>query len=192
VNEKSRIMLTSNETSSSGNRGEALKPSTRGLLEALRNRVAKRWVHVDLMQLTVKKSILHTKLRDSPPTDRGHRNKGMNGGPVSNKSKCLLIVTTVLLLKITSIKMRLIALNGAIGASLNLVYPLARDRNSRRRIRNKIPSASTLKSSNLLDHSKLPLRMSGEGIPANESSNGSTDPNKAPKTSMQGPITSGR
>jgi hypothetical protein len=37
VNEKSMIMLTSNEASSSDNRGEALKPSTRGLLEAIEN-----------------------------------------------------------------------------------------------------------------------------------------------------------
>jgi hypothetical protein len=68
VNEKSRIVLTSNKSSSNDNRGEALKPSTRGLFEtierttettdmALRKRVARRWVHVDLlMQLTVKKS----------------------------------------------------------------------------------------------------------------------------------------
>jgi hypothetical protein len=77
VNEKSRIMLTSNEPISSDNRGDVLKPSTRGLLEAIermvemtdmaiRNIVARRWVHVDLLiQLTVKKKIgiLHVKLR---------------------------------------------------------------------------------------------------------------------------------
>jgi hypothetical protein len=112
VNEKSRIMLTIIEASSSDNRGEALKPSMRSLLEAierttettnmaLRNRVARRWVQVDLMQLTVKKSILHVKLRNSPPTNRGHRNNSMNSGPVSNRSKDL-IVMSVLLLKATS------------------------------------------------------------------------------------------
>jgi hypothetical protein len=69
VNEKNRIMLTGNKTNSGDNRGEVPKPSTRGLLEAIertiettnmviRNRVARRWVHVDLlMQLTVKKSV---------------------------------------------------------------------------------------------------------------------------------------
>jgi hypothetical protein len=35
VNEKSKIVLTSNKPNSSDNRGEALKPSTRGLLEAV-------------------------------------------------------------------------------------------------------------------------------------------------------------
>jgi hypothetical protein len=75
VNEKSRIMLTSNEPISSENRGEVLKPSTRGLLKAIErmeettdmaigNIVARRWVHVDLMQLIVKKkNILHIKPR---------------------------------------------------------------------------------------------------------------------------------
>jgi hypothetical protein len=59
-----------------------VNPSLRGLLEAIkrtmettymtiRNRVVRRWVHVDLlMQLIVKKSILHVKLRDGPPTNQ--------------------------------------------------------------------------------------------------------------------------
>jgi hypothetical protein len=52
-------------------------------------------VHVDLMQFTVKKSILHVKLKDGPPMNRGHR----------NRSKSLLIVMTVLLLKTTDKKL---------------------------------------------------------------------------------------
>jgi hypothetical protein len=171
VNEKSRIMLTSNKLSSRDNRGEALKPSMRGLLEAIErmremtnmaieNRVARWWVHVDLlMQLTVKKIILHIKLRDSPPTNRGHCNKSMNGGLVSNMSKSFLIVTTVLLLNTTSNKMHFIALNRAIRAGLDLIDTLACDQNSRR-VRDKIPSVGMLKSSNLPGHSKLPLRIS--------------------------------
>jgi hypothetical protein len=78
-------------------------------------------------QLTVKKSVLHIKLRDSPPMNRGHRNKRMNGGPVSNRSKSLLVVTTVLLLKTTSNKTRFKTLNRTIRVSLDLVEPLARD-----------------------------------------------------------------
>jgi hypothetical protein len=60
MNEKSRIILTSNKSNSNDNRGEVFKPSMRGLFEtiertaettdmALRNRVARRWVHVDLL-----------------------------------------------------------------------------------------------------------------------------------------------
>jgi hypothetical protein len=170
MNEKSRIMLTSNKSSSNDNRGEALKPSMRSLFEtiertaettdmALRNIVAKRWVHVDLlMQLTVKKIILHVKLRDGPPMNRSHRNKSMNGGPMSNRSKSL-IVTTILLLKTTSNKTRFIVLNRAIRAGFDLIDPLAHDRNNRRRARDKLPSVDMLKSSDLLSHSILPLGM---------------------------------
>jgi hypothetical protein len=128
---------------------------------AIRNRVARRWVHIDLlMQLTVKKIVLHVKLRDSPPTNRGHHNKRMNGGPVSDRSESLLIVRSILLLKTMSNKMHFKALNRTIRVSLDLVGPLARDWNNRRRAGNKIPSPGTFKSSNLLSHSKLPLRMS--------------------------------
>jgi hypothetical protein len=106
VNEKSRIMLTSNKTSNNDNQGEALKPSTTGLLEAIENGGDDRPsetkytgggdVHVDLlMELTVKKNIFHLKLRDSPPMNRCHLNKSMNGGPMSIRSKCPLIVTTI-------------------------------------------------------------------------------------------------
>jgi hypothetical protein len=75
VNKKSRIVLSGSKTNSGNNRGEVLKPSTRNLLEAIKrmtkkadmtiwNRVAKSWVHVDLlMQLTMKKGILHKKSR---------------------------------------------------------------------------------------------------------------------------------
>jgi hypothetical protein len=70
---------------------------------AIGNKVARRWVHVDLlMQLTMKKNILHVKLRDGSPMNRGYHNKSANGGPMRNRSKGLLIVTNVLLLKITS------------------------------------------------------------------------------------------
>src|SRR5438105_8046177 len=164
-------MLASNKTSSENNRGEALKPCAESLLEAveratettdvtIRDRVSRRRVHVDLlMQLTMKKSILHIKLRDGPSANRSNSNKSMDSGPMSNRSKGLLIITPILLLKPTCNRTRFIALNGAIRAGLNFVDPLARDGNSRRGKKNKIPSASALKSSNLLSHSKLPLRM---------------------------------
>jgi hypothetical protein len=64
-------MLASNKTGISDNRGEALKPGTRGMFEAIkrtakstdmtiRDKVTRGRVHVDfLTQLTMKKSILH-------------------------------------------------------------------------------------------------------------------------------------
>jgi hypothetical protein len=82
---------------------------------------------------------------------------------MSNRSKGLLLVTTILLLKTTINKTCLKALNRAIRTSLDLVDPLARDWNNMT-VRNKISSVGTLKSSNLLDHSKLPLRLSNISI----------------------------
>jgi hypothetical protein len=85
-------------------------------------------VHIELlMQLTMKKIILHIKLRDSPPTSRGHHNKSMNGSPMSNQSKSLLIVTIVLLLETTGNKTHFIALNRAIRTGLDLIDLLVHD-----------------------------------------------------------------
>jgi hypothetical protein len=77
----------------------------------------------------------------------GHRGKG------------LIIITTPLLLEATSHKTRFVVVNRSIGASLNLVYPLASDGTDTGRRRDKIPYASVLKCNNLLSHSKLPFRM---------------------------------
>jgi hypothetical protein len=78
---------------------------------------------------------------------------------MSHRSKILIIVTALLLLKATSHKTRFIALKRSIRASLNFVDPLARDGTNTGRRRNEIPSASALKRSNLLGHGKLPFRI---------------------------------
>jgi hypothetical protein len=120
---------------------------------AIGNRVARRWLHVYLLsQLTVKKSILHIKLTDRPVTNRSNGKKSTNSGHVSHWSKGLVIVTAMLLLKAASDKSSLVALKRTIGASLDLVDPLAGDGTNRGRRSDNIPSASTLKSSNLLSH----------------------------------------
>src|SRR6266508_7033241 len=101
-------MMASNKTSSENNRCEALKPGAGSLLEAIeratetinvtiRNRVSRGRMHVDLlMQLAMKKSILHIKLRDGPTANRSNSNKGMDSGPMGNRSKGILIVTSIL------------------------------------------------------------------------------------------------
>jgi hypothetical protein len=78
---------------------------------------------------------------------------------MSHRSKSLIIVTALLLLKATSHKTRFIALKRSIRTGLNFVDPLARDGTNTGRRRNKIPSASVLKRSNLLGHGKLPFGM---------------------------------
>jgi hypothetical protein len=78
---------------------------------------------------------------------------------MSHRSKSLIIVTALLLLKATSHKTHFIALKRSIKAGLNFIDPLARDGTNTGRGRNKIPSASALKRSNLLGHGKLPFGM---------------------------------
>jgi hypothetical protein len=94
---------------------------------------------------------------------------------VSDRSEGLLIVTTLLLLEAVRHKTSLVALKRAIRVGLYLVHRLASDRSDMKWYRNKIPSASTLKSSNLLSHSMLPLLVSssfpiGLGLSQNGSS----------------------
>jgi len=157
-------MIAWRKTSSNDHRGKALKPSTRSLFQtikratkttnhALRNKIPRRWSHVDLLtEFTIKEGIFDIKLRNGPSTNRGHSKESANSGHVSHRSKCLIIITTILLLKTTSNKTSLITLERAIRASLDLINPLARDGTSMRRKRDKVPSASALKSSNLLSH----------------------------------------
>jgi hypothetical protein len=168
---KSRIMSTGEKTSSCDHRGKTLEPSPRSLLKAikgatnvtnhtLRDRIPRWWTHVNILtQLTIKKSILHIKLRDGPLPNRSHDKKSANSGHMSNRSKSLIIIMTLFLLKTTSNKTSLIALKRTVGASLNLIDSLTSDRTNTWGTGHKIPRVSPLKSSNLLSHRVLSFRM---------------------------------
>jgi hypothetical protein len=159
------------KTTSSDHRGKTLKPSMRSLLKAikgatkvtnhtLRHKIPRWWVYVNILtQLTIKKCILHIKLRDGPLPNRSYSNKSVNSGYMSNKSKSLIIIMTLLLLKSTSNETSFIAIKGTIRASINLIDPLTSDQMNTWRIVYKIPRTSPLKSSNLLSHRMLPFRM---------------------------------
>jgi hypothetical protein len=170
MDKKSRIMSTGGKTSSSGHIGKTLKLSARSLLKAikgvtnvtnqtLRDRISKWWTYVNILtQLTIKKDILHIKLRDGPLPNRSHSKKSVNSGHMSN-NKILIIVTTLLVLKTTSNETSLIALKRTIRVSLNLMDPLTSDWTNTWGTGHKILRASPLKSSNLLSHCMLPFRI---------------------------------
>jgi hypothetical protein len=132
-------MSACGKPSSCDHRSKTLKPSLRSLLKAIkgatkmtnhapRDRIPRWWTHVNILtQLTIKKCILHIKLRDGPALNRSHGKKSANSGHMSNRSKSLIIISTMLLLKTTSNKMGLIPLKRTIRASLNLIYPLTSD-----------------------------------------------------------------
>jgi hypothetical protein len=148
-----------------------LKPSPRSLLKAIKgvmnvtnhaltDRIPRWWTHVNILtQLTIKKGILHIKLRDGPSPNRSHGKKSANSSHMSNRSKSLIIISIMLLLKTTSNKTSLISLKRTIRVSLNLIYPLTSDRTNTWGTGYKIPRASPLKGSNLLSHHVLPFRM---------------------------------
>jgi hypothetical protein len=171
VNKESQIMSASGKASSCDHRGKTLKPSPRSLLKSikgamkvtdltLRDRIPRWWTYVNILtQLTIKKVILHIKLRDGPLLNRSHGKKSANSGHMSNRSKSLIIISTLLLLKTTSNKTSLIALKRTIRASLNLIDPLTSDQTNTWRAGHKIPHASLLKSSNLLSHHVLSFWM---------------------------------
>jgi hypothetical protein len=171
MDEESRIMSAGEKTSSYDHRGKTLKPSPTRLLKAIKgatkvtnhtlmNKIPRLWTHVDILtQLTIKKDILHIKLRDGPLPNRSHNKKSVNNGHMSNKSKSLIIITTLLILKTTSNKMSLIALKRTIKVSLNLIDPLTSDRGNTWETGHKISRASMLKRSNLLYHRMLSFQI---------------------------------
>jgi hypothetical protein len=113
-------MSAGGKISSCDHRGKTIKPSPRSLLKAikramkmtnhaLRDRIPRWWTHVNILtQLTFKKCILHVKLRDGLAPNRSHHKKSVNSGHMSNRSKSLIIISTMLLLKTTSNKTSLI------------------------------------------------------------------------------------
>jgi hypothetical protein len=156
-------MVARDKYNNNHHRGEALKPSVRDLLKtierapettynAIGNRVARRWLHVNLLaQLAIKKIILHIKLRDRSVTNRSNIKESANSGHVSHWSKGLIIVATLLLLKTARHKTSFVVFKTTIGASLDHVDPLSQDWTNKWR-GNNIPSVNALQRINLLGH----------------------------------------
>ena len=62
--------------------------------------IARGWLHVHFfMEVSIKESILHIHLIKRPTANSSHSNETSNKCKASNKSKCFLIVNTILLSK---------------------------------------------------------------------------------------------
>jgi hypothetical protein len=144
------------EKPASVTRGKTLKPSLRSLLKAikgatkvtnhtLRHKIPRWWTYVNITQLTIKKGSLHIKLRDGLLPNRSHSKKSANSSHMSNRSKILIIITTLLL--------------KTVRVSLNLIDPLISGQTNTWRTGHKIPRVNPLKSSNLLSHRVLSFRI---------------------------------
>jgi hypothetical protein len=78
---------------------------------------------------------------------------------MSNRSKSLIIIMILLLLKTTSNETSLIELKRTIKASLNIIDPLTSDQTNTWETGHKISHVSLLKSNNLISHCMLPFWM---------------------------------
>ena len=62
--------------------------------------IAKGWLHVHFfMKVSIKESILHIYLIKRPIANSSHSNETSDRCKASNRSKCFLIVNTILLSK---------------------------------------------------------------------------------------------
>jgi hypothetical protein len=138
---------------------KVIKGATNVTNHTLKDRIPRWWTHVNIFtQLTIKKNNLHIKLRDGPLPNRSHGKESVNSGHMSNMSKSVIIVMTLVLLKPTSNKINLIALKRTVRASLNLIDTLTSGRTNTLGTKHKIPRASTLKSSGCESQRRVTVR----------------------------------
>lgn len=81
---------------------KAIEGMTQVTNQAVRNRIHERWLHVYFFsQLAIEEGVLSIQLRYLPLTNRHNDKESLDNSHFSNKSKGLLVVTTVLLLETT-------------------------------------------------------------------------------------------
>jgi hypothetical protein len=104
VDKESWIMSAGGKTSRCDHRDKTLKSSLRSLFKAIkgatkvtnhaiRDIIPRWWTHVNILtQLTIKKCILHIKLRDGPSPNRSHDKKSANSSHMSNRTEAAVLV----------------------------------------------------------------------------------------------------
>jgi len=151
--------------------GEALVPRPRGLLESIQgllqqaDMIWRSWVDktrrllaVDrLLQMAMKKSILHVELMDGPGARDGEAEDDPYRGWFDNWTEGLVVVDAVLLQEPANNPPGLVSSEGAIGVVLVLEDPLAGDDISMRRSRNKPPGVVVDERLVLVNHRSAPI-----------------------------------
>ena len=98
------------------------------------------------MEVFIEKSILHIHLIKRPTANSSHSNETSSRCKASNRSKCFLIVNTILLSKALGNEASLVSFNRSISLGLDLVNPpITYYRLTRRQI-NQILSVILMKS----------------------------------------------
>ena len=119
---------------------------------------AVRLLAVDrLVQMAVKKGVLHVQLMDRPGARSGDAEDDPDGGRFDNRAERLVVVDAVPLRKTTNDPPGLMASQGAVSTILVLEDPLAGDHISAQGARHEIPSVVLQKGSMFLFHSSAPV-----------------------------------
>ena len=171
VDEEGGVGGRSDEAEISNVRGEALVPRPRGLLEAVKGALKKTdgvgtrqvdeaggLLTVDrLVQVTVKKGILHVQLVDGPLTRSGDAEDDPNGGRLDDGAERLIVVDAVALGEAANDPASLVTSQGAIGVELVPEDPLACHHVGTWGPGNESPRVVVDESLVLLSHGRAPL-----------------------------------
>jgi hypothetical protein len=176
VDKEGGVSGRSDEAELSNVRGEALVPRPRGLLEAVEgalkktNGIGARRVDeagglltIDgLVQVTVKKGILHVQLVDRPLTRSSDAEDDPNRCRLDDGAERLVIVDAVSLGEAADDPASLMTSQRAVGVELMPEDPFASDNIGARRLGDEAPCVVVDESLVLLSHSRAPLRV-GKG-----------------------------
>ena len=120
--------------------------------------VAWRLLHVDLfLQLAVEKCCLDIKVLQLQVLERRHGKQRAQRGVLADRRKHLGVVHSLLLPEALGHQARLVPLDAAVSAALDLENPLDRDGVHARRHLLKLPRAVGVQGSHLVVHGSAPL-----------------------------------
>ena len=153
--------------------GESLKPSARCLFQAVERLPEKtdgvRLRGVDetrrllaehlLRQMTVEEHILDVKLMNRPVTRERKREHCANGGWLDDRAESFIKINTFTLRESSQDPPCLVPIKRTIGLQLVTENPLACDNVSIARWINEVPSVVGQKSTILLNHEGVPIRI---------------------------------
>jgi len=125
---------------------------------------AGRLLTVDcLVQMAVKKGVLHVQLMDRPGARSGDAEDDPDGGRFDNRAERLVVVDAVPLRKATNDPPGLMASQGAVSTILVLEDPLAGDDVGTRRARNETPGAIVNERLVFFSHRRAPICIGERG-----------------------------
>jgi hypothetical protein len=122
---------------------------------------ARRLLAVDrLVEVVVKKSVLHVQLVDGPGTGSGDAENCPDGHRFDHRAESLVVVDVVLLGEAANEPACLLLSKSTVGVVLMLEDPLLGDDVGTRRVRNKLPSAVVKEGLELISHGGSPIGIS--------------------------------